>query len=342
MSIQAVSWAFGQEIARSSVKFVLVALANYADQKGFCYPSQKRLSRDTGQDRKTIIASLKALTDLGLLRDSGKRIGATSSVIIYQIVGLPESATVHYVYRITNQETGEFYIGKRSFDGDPELDIYRGSSDWVMRQQASDAVLIRSVLSLHETSEEAISAEIAEMRRVDGDPLCKNLQLPSLQRSVGLASYQRALQDVPKTVHVPKTDTEGVPFSDMKMSQKRYTEPLFNLQYEPSAKELLISSPIDDWPPDYVDQFWIRYPRRVGKLSAVKSLDKARKSGVRFETIISAIGRIQTKDAKFIPHPATWLNRGGWDDEYESTTPANISVAARLAQKLKDGSYHGS
>jgi hypothetical protein len=38
MSVQAISWALGCKTAKSSDKFVLVVLANYADQDGFCWP----------------------------------------------------------------------------------------------------------------------------------------------------------------------------------------------------------------------------------------------------------------------------------------------------------------
>lgn len=85
MSIQAISWALKQPIAKSSEKFVLVVLCNYADERGFCYPSITALAADTAQDRKTVIANLKSLSSAGVIRDTGKRVGATGQVIVYQI-----------------------------------------------------------------------------------------------------------------------------------------------------------------------------------------------------------------------------------------------------------------
>ena len=38
MSVQAITWALGCKTAKSSDKFVLLVLANYADQDGFCWP----------------------------------------------------------------------------------------------------------------------------------------------------------------------------------------------------------------------------------------------------------------------------------------------------------------
>ena len=91
MSIRAVSWALGCKVDRSSTKFVLVALCNYANEFGECYPSAKQLSDDTAQDIKTVEANLKRLRDLGLLFDTGMRRGATKQVIVYRInpEGLP-------------------------------------------------------------------------------------------------------------------------------------------------------------------------------------------------------------------------------------------------------------
>ena len=50
MSIATLDWAFKQPIEKSSLKFVLVALANYSGPSGECYPSIPTLAFDTGQN----------------------------------------------------------------------------------------------------------------------------------------------------------------------------------------------------------------------------------------------------------------------------------------------------
>ena len=71
MSIHAIQWAL-EEVelpGLSSLKFVLVALANYADADGRnCYPSQSRLARNTGLDERTIIRAIADLEQRKLLR----------------------------------------------------------------------------------------------------------------------------------------------------------------------------------------------------------------------------------------------------------------------------------
>jgi hypothetical protein len=85
VSVQAISWALKQPIAKSSEKFVLVVMCNYADENGCCYPSITALSAATAQDRKTVIANLKSLSAAGKISDTGRRVGATGQVVVYQI-----------------------------------------------------------------------------------------------------------------------------------------------------------------------------------------------------------------------------------------------------------------
>ena len=61
MSITALNWAFSADIAAPAAKFILVALANYADENGYCYPSQARLARDTGMSERSVRRHLSQL-----------------------------------------------------------------------------------------------------------------------------------------------------------------------------------------------------------------------------------------------------------------------------------------
>jgi hypothetical protein len=47
MSWQATTWAMNQKVGNAGRKLLLLALANYADENGVCWPSQGRLSLDT-------------------------------------------------------------------------------------------------------------------------------------------------------------------------------------------------------------------------------------------------------------------------------------------------------
>lgn len=71
------------------------------------------------------------------------------------------------------------------------------------------------------------------------------------------------------------------------------------------------------------DIFWGYYPRKIGKGAAKVSFFKAAKKLGDTALIVLKADEygahcVKTgKDPKFIPHAATWLNQGRWDDELE-------------------------
>lgn len=66
------------------------------------------------------------------------------------------------------------------------------------------------------------------------------------------------------------------------------------------------------------ESFWDRYPRKVGKAQALKAYVKARKA-TDAVMIMSGVDRLANDpnlpEPTYIPHPATWLNRHGWEDD---------------------------
>lgn len=66
------------------------------------------------------------------------------------------------------------------------------------------------------------------------------------------------------------------------------------------------------------DAFWAIYPRKVGKDAARKAWLSARKRA-GLEVIVGGlrgfVAATTGADQQFIPHPATWLNQGRWQDE---------------------------
>lgn len=69
------------------------------------------------------------------------------------------------------------------------------------------------------------------------------------------------------------------------------------------------------------DAFWAAYPKRKSKGAAEKAWRSINPDELLFGTILAAVDRAKTqpdwrKDGgQFIPYPATWLNRKGWEDE---------------------------
>ena len=85
MSIECLNKAIQRKFKPSGAKFVLVILANFANEDCESYPTIETLSNATGQDRKTVMVNLKLLVDSGLITDTGKRVGRTGLVPVYRL-----------------------------------------------------------------------------------------------------------------------------------------------------------------------------------------------------------------------------------------------------------------
>lgn len=75
------------------------------------------------------------------------------------------------------------------------------------------------------------------------------------------------------------------------------------------------------------ERFWKAYPRRVGKKVAERALARALRE-TTIERILEAV-RQQSgtwTDPKFIPHPATWLNAGRWEDQVGGNGEAKLPL----------------
>lgn len=79
MSVEAMSIVWAMTVKPSARKLVLLALANYADEAGTCYPGQTRLAEMTGQSVRSVRDHLVALEDAEIIereerrRDDGSR-----------------------------------------------------------------------------------------------------------------------------------------------------------------------------------------------------------------------------------------------------------------------------
>lgn len=71
------------------------------------------------------------------------------------------------------------------------------------------------------------------------------------------------------------------------------------------------------------NEFWAIYPRKIGKKKAFESWKRSKIDKDLHEKILEAVNKARlteqwTKEkGRYIPNPATWLNQGRWDDEYE-------------------------
>ncbi len=78
-------------------------------------------------------------------------------------------------------------------------------------------------------------------------------------------------------------------------------------------------------------EWWDRYPRKVGKQAAHKAWLKAKRSRGHVALLAAITAHAEVWDAdgtdpQFIPHPATWLNEGRYDDPPPQATKARTKV----------------
>jgi hypothetical protein len=95
-------------------------------------------------------------------------------------------------------------------------------------------------------------------------------------------------------------------------------------------KETRASALVDDgWPNDFREQFWKLYPHKIGKPDALAKLERIRKRGVSWVSLMDGLRRYIASKPVDRPwcNPATWLNQARWEDQ-----PAGSVVQSRADQ----------
>lgn len=78
---------------------------------------------------------------------------------------------------------------------------------------------------------------------------------------------------------------------------------------------------------DAFEAFWSLYPRHVAKDAARKKFEVVTRRtapAVVMAGLRRWLSSADLSDPKFIPHPATWLNQGRWEDEPEQAEPVQL------------------
>lgn len=115
------------------------------------------------------------------------------------------------------------------------------------------------------------------------------------------------------------------------------------------------SRKIQPYTEDFLEWYW-HYPRKVAKLKAAESYDKAVEFLVVAEGLVEQEARDRllesvkifavsyTGKGQFCPHPATWLNQARYDDDprewnqrNSEPTPEPLDIAGALERTRKDG-----
>ncbi|WP_250489962.1 replication protein [Caballeronia sp. INML2] len=85
--------------------------------------------------------------------------------------------------------------------------------------------------------------------------------------------------------------------------------------------------------------FWASYPRKRSKKAAEKAFAKANPDEQLFNDLMKGLERAKTSEQwqnpQYQPHAATWLNDGGWMDEYQTAySDAELAVIRAFNEAL--------
>lgn len=103
MSVQAISWAYDQQNISTTAKFILVTLANYADQDWKCWPSIERLMRDTGLGKTSLISNVRKLKEEGYIKKRARG-----------DIGTGRKSNVYYIQRSKSSHSEPIAISSHS------------------------------------------------------------------------------------------------------------------------------------------------------------------------------------------------------------------------------------
>jgi hypothetical protein len=103
---------------------------------------------------------------------------------------------------------------------------------------------------------------------------------------------------------------------------------------------------------DGFEDFWTEYPRKVSKQDAITAWKKLKPDGNLLDDIMTGLMKHKNSDqwnrddGRYIPYPATWLNKRKWEDEIQPNIPKKEPPAQRpaktvVAQQYEQRDYSG-
>lgn len=112
-----------------------------------------------------------------------------------------------------------------------------------------------------------------------------------------------------------------------------------NISYSNSISKSINSNNSGDIN-EMFNTFWKAYPRKVGKDKCLNWFKRRKVTQEFVNDLIVAIKQQekskQWQNKQYIPHPYTWLNRGGWNDELDYVETPQKTIKNRWENFMKD------
>ena len=310
MSLQAILWVMHKAPVEPNAKFrTLLELANFADDEGrAAFPSWRRLIEQTGLSRGSISRHLKELEADGLIRRGDQALVAhyrhdRRPVVWDLALELDRSKAPARV----DSEATEDDLGADFGHSDDGLEAHAPVDNPVDNFQAGSK--FETPLAGFE-SERGLATDGTGSRYgrngvspVRPNPINKPINKPINNPIIPCDGGHSDGSHVDGTGLAPSTSPAD---ADSATKQKPYSEAF--------------------------QKFYEVYPRKIGKRKAFNAWTRAVKRAPANAIHDGAVAladhhKRAGTDPRFIPHPTTWLNRDGWEDEL--TLPAHHPVASR-------------
>ena len=108
------SQVWNMEIDDSTAKLTLMALADFSDDEGYCYPSYEVLAKKISKSKRTAIRAVEKLAELGFLQKEKRELkDGTSRTNLYKIVSENERVT-QTPPMMTNEKEAVTYMTSHS------------------------------------------------------------------------------------------------------------------------------------------------------------------------------------------------------------------------------------
>lgn len=176
MSDKSFSWAVAQNTASTDDKLVLLLMAKMSTDTGLVFCNVAALARHSGIPAQVVFGCIRSLGESGLIVKSGLAGIGNHENMGYMLCIEAKPSKFHYVYKLFDPVTGEYYIGSRSSDVAPEFDSYRGSGTWPLEVAKTgrliEKVVVQEFVSLAECRKAEADMLIGIPR---SDHLCRNL-----------------------------------------------------------------------------------------------------------------------------------------------------------------------
>lgn len=291
MSIKIMSQVWENGPDQQAERFVLLALADFANDAGECWPSIKAICGKVCMSERgvqTVIRRLESSGWLAIETGNGRKGCSKYAIMATKVrVAVEEKDRRGGIDRLAIFKRDDFtcvycgYVGI-SFGQEVGADLHVDHVVPVSRGGSSDPEnLVCSCAKCNTSKKDKTPSEWA----------------------------RNPAGNAPRRKCTPHMDAE-TPHMDVKNPAGNAPEPsrtIKNHQKTSSTRQ------------NRFDEFWAVYPKKVGKPAAKKNFDRAVKAGADPGEIIAGANRyavsVAGKESGFVKHPQGWLTDGRWSDE---------------------------